>query len=139
MARPARPAQERRAVIEAANLVRAETGLTSAKGIARAIATRVVVEMLADLQRDDFTAALAKAENQFAPCPIFALATCEQINTVGAFVDRQCEAVRARSGRYLRPIEQEAERRDLMMDLIATLERRYDHHIRSESSVAIKN
>jgi hypothetical protein len=130
MARPARPPAERRAVIAAAQLVRAETSLTSAKSIAREIANRVVAEMLTDLQRDDFTAALAKAENQFAPCPIFALATCEQISTVGAFVERQCEAVRARSGRYLRPSEQEAERQAIASQIISTMESRYARMLR---------
>lgn len=125
MARPARPAAEIIAVREAAAMVRLETNLSSIPAVAREIAARVVEAMLADIERDDaLSIALAAIERQLAPSPLSTLATCPEINTAEGFVERRAARLRARSGRYLTPAQQDAERKAIAADITGGLSRR---------------
>ena len=130
MARPRRPEAEARAVREAAEIVRAETGLTSAKAISREIAARVVPALMSELEGDPLELALAAIERDLIGSPFQRLASCPEIDTASLFVEMRVERVRARCGRYLTEAEQDTERRALLGQLRLTLAARYDRHVR---------
>lgn len=132
MARPARPAAEIAAVWEAARLVRRETGISSLPALAREIAARVTTAMLADIERvDELSIALAAIEQQMLPSPIVTLATCPDIETLDAYVERRVMRLRARSGRYLSLAQQVDEREAVVADMRGGLAARYLRHLRS--------
>lgn len=129
MARPARPALEIHTVREAARKVRQETGRSAAQPVALEIAKRVVSELLLEIEclgADPFLEALRKAQQS----PFTLLATCGDIDTMNEFVERRVARVRARSGAYLTPDAQRAERSQLAEEITDKLARRYARHLR---------
>lgn len=132
MARPRRPSTEAQLVREAAAVVRAETRLTSAKGQSREVARRVVIELMKEVEADELSALMAAIEHRLSGSPFQRLASCPNIDTASLFVELQVERVRARSGRYLSPEAQAAERRALMREVEAALSGRYDRHLRGD-------
>ncbi len=127
MARPARPHLEAQAVREAAALV---PGTIQAK--ARVVAAQVVAELMLELERGDdpMIAALAELELQTKPGPVVRLATCPDIDTSAAFIERRIERLRARAGRYLAPHDQRAERLAIAAELEILLTGRYARLLR---------
>jgi hypothetical protein len=117
-------------VQDAAAILRAETRLTSARALSREIASRVILELMKELEGDPLDLALAAIERNLIGSPFQRLASCPAIDTAALFVEMRIERVRARSGRYLSPPEQASERRALMGDLEGKLARRYDRHLR---------
>jgi dihydropteroate synthase len=98
--------------------------------VARQIATRVVAELLIDvdgLNADPFMAALQKASQS----PFVTLATCPEIDTLTEFVERRVARLRARAGSYLTPVQQAEERSAIAADVEALLTGRYLRHLRS--------
>lgn len=132
MARPARPVGERVAVLAAARIVRAETGLTAADPIARTIAARVVVEMQGYLaeDKDPFLAALGEARRRVMRSAFATLAIDSTIDAIGLFVEERVERMRARSGRGLSEYDDEAECREVWNSVCARLWRRYLRQLR---------
>lgn len=131
MARPARPEAEITAVRAAAVLIERETGLTSPPIVAREIAARVVAAMLADIDRvDEISIALAAFEQQLLPSPIVTLATCPEIDTLEAYVERRVSHLRSRCGRYLTLAQQCEERNAIVAELGGGLAARYLRHLR---------
>jgi hypothetical protein len=114
----------------AAAIVRSETGLTSAKALGREIAARVTVELLKELDGDPLDLALAAIERDLIGSPFQRLASCPDIDTVALFVELRVEQVRARSGRYLSPLEQTAERNRIAQTINLKLAARYDRSLR---------
>lgn len=134
MARPARPATEITAVHEAAALIRREGGLASPPNVARMIAGRVVEAMLTDIACDDPLAlAMAAIEQQLLPSPFVTLATCPEINTLEAYVERRAGRLRSRSARDLSPIQQDAERESVAAEVQEVLTGRYLRHLRDSA------
>ncbi|QNP46065.1 hypothetical protein H9L14_01975 [Sphingomonas sediminicola] len=131
MARPRRPDAEAHAVREAAKIVRAETGLTSAKGIGGEIAARVVPAVMREIEGDALELALAAIERDLIGSPFQRLASCPEIDTASLFVERQVERLRARSGRYLSPTEQLVERQTIAAEVTDVLAARYDRQLRA--------
>lgn len=131
MARPARPRSEACAVREAAQIVRAETGLTSAKALSREIAARVVSELLNELEGDPLDLAFAAIERDLLRSPFQRLASCPEIDTAAEFVERRVERLRARSGRRLSDAEDDSERRAIADELMRLLSGRYDRQLRA--------
>lgn len=129
MGRPARPREEIEAVAAAAKDIMAETGITAAEPLGREIARRVVAELLADLARDPFEAALAAIERQ--GCPIARLATCPVIDAAAVIIEQQVDRLRARGGRDLSDHERKAEWRHIATETEELLARRYGRHLRS--------
>jgi hypothetical protein len=130
MARPRRPDAEARAVREAAEAVKAETGLTSAKALSREIARRVVVELVKELEADPLDLSLAAIERTLLGSPFQRLASCPDIDTASEFVERRVKRLRARCGGDLLPAEQARERDEVAAELRASLAHRYDRHLR---------
>jgi hypothetical protein len=130
MARPRRPEAEAQAVLEAAELVRAETGVASAKALSREIAARVVMAFLAELEADPMDLAFAAIERDLLRSPFQRLASCPDIDLAFEFVKRRIKAVEDRQGRYLAPVEQATEQRAILDDLQALLAGRYDRLLR---------
>lgn len=130
MARPRRPEAEAQAVREAAEIVRRETGLTSAKATSREIAARVVAELMHEIDGDPLDLAFAAIERSLIGSPFHRLASCPKINTAADFVERRVERLQARSGRYLSPAEQANERAEIMHELRGVLANRYDWQLR---------
>ena len=135
MARPRRPRAEAEAAREAAAIVEAESGLTSAKALSREIAARVVNEFLHELEADPLDLAFAAIERELLRSPFRRLASCPDIDLASEFVKRRMKAVEDRQGRYLSTAEQAAERRAILSTLTSLLAGRYDRqlrHIRSQ-------
>jgi len=134
MARPARPATESRAVRDAAETVRAETGhsLTAADPIAAIIAARVVEAMQAYLAEDmdPLLAAMGELQRRTCPSPLDTLATDPSIDSVALFTEARVERVRSRCGRSLSVREDEAECRELWASVHARLWHRYIRTLR---------
>jgi hypothetical protein len=129
MARPARPEREVAAVREAAAVIRGEMQRAAPPAVAQEIATRVVAELLVEvdgLVDDPFLAALQNARRS----PFVTLATCPEIDTLSEFVERRVERLRARAGSYLAPAQQADERKAIAEDVEQTLSRRYLRHLR---------
>jgi hypothetical protein len=129
MARPRRPSAESTAVCEAACIVARETGYKSIQALAREIAERVMTEVLIQidgLTDDPFVIALQRA----SASPFVMLATCPEIDTASAFVDRRVQRMRDRYGRHLTQAEQQVERRNIIADVSALLTRRYARQLR---------
>lgn len=128
MARPSRPQLEAQAVREAAALV---SGSIQAK--ARAVAAQVVAELMLELERGDdpIMQALAELELQTKPGPVVRLATCPEIDTAAAFIERQIARLRARGGRYLAAHDQRAEIAAIAAEVEVVLTGRYARHLRS--------
>ncbi|MBW4330040.1 hypothetical protein KY084_04025 [Stakelama sp. CBK3Z-3] len=127
MARPARPREETAAVREAADAVRAETGLTAADPVASIIARRVVEAARAylDEEMDPFVAALKEAQRRLEGCPFDTLATDATIDTLGLFVAARVQRLQARQGRMIPSQDDEAECGELWAGVQKTLWRRY--------------
>ena len=127
MARPARPLAEVAAVRAAAELVRAETGLTTADPVASIIAARVAkaAQAYLDEDMDPFLAALGEARRAIECCPIDALATDPAFDTVSLFVSARVQRLQARNGRALFTHMDEIECREVWKQVQATLWRRY--------------
>ena len=115
---------------QAANVVRTETGLKSAKAISREIAVRVVSTLMKEIEADPLELALAAIERDLIGSPFQRLASCPEIDTASLFVDLRVERLRARCGRYLSSEEQSTERSALMMEVESLLAGRYDRHLR---------
>jgi hypothetical protein len=130
MARPPRPRSEAQLVRDAGAIVRDETGLTSAKSISREIASRVVSELMRELDGDSLDLALAAIDRVVIGSPFQRLAADPDINTANEFVELQVERVRARCGRTLHPNEEAAERRAILAELERLLAGRYDRQLR---------
>lgn len=130
MARPRRPEVETRLVREAAQLVRGETGITSAKAVSATIAERVVLALADELEADPIERAFAAIERDLIGSPFHRLASCPEINTVSEFVERRLEKFRSRAGRQLAPTEDAAERRAILDEVQAALASRYDWQLR---------
>ncbi len=131
MARPSRPLEEGQAVREAANLLRMEGKLRSSRALAVEIATRVVSELLNEIEGDALDKALSLVGRTVLQSPISQLATCEKIDTLAEFLKLRIELIVARSGRYLSPFEQGAEQKRITKALRLLLAGRYDRHLRS--------
>jgi hypothetical protein len=127
MARPARPQLEAQAVREAAARV---PGTIQAK--ARAVAAQVVAELVLEIGKGDdpMIMALAELELQTKPGPVVRLATCPEIDTAAAFIERQILRLRARGGRYLAAHDQRAESAAIAAEVEAVLVGRYARHLR---------
>jgi hypothetical protein len=132
MARPARPPAEHRAVIEAAALVRAETGLTAAEPIAGIIAVRVVEALAAFLDEalDPVLSVAGELRRQTCPTPYDALATDADIDTLGLFLAERIERFRDRCGMILPVTEDAKERAAILGKVQARLADRYTRHLR---------
>ena len=130
MARPRRPAAEVHFVHEGAAILRAQTGLTSAKAQSREIARRVSAALLIQVEMDPLDLAFAAIEGNGAGCPFQQLAADPEIDTVAEFTDRRVERLRSRAGRYLPPAADAAERRAIIAEIEAVLANRYDHQLR---------
>lgn len=129
MARPRRPQAEHIAVCEAADLLKAQSGAKAMEPIAKAIAARVVRELLAEVDgvnADPFLAALQRATRS----PFYTLATCSSIDTHRLFMDLRAAKLIARRGRYLSPGEQLAERSAIVSSIEKALASRYLRHLR---------
>jgi hypothetical protein len=135
MARPRRPALETEAVHEAAAIVKAETGLTSAKAVSREIAARVVKEFLHELEADPLDLAFAAIERELLRSPFQRLASCPDINLASEFVKRRMKAVEDRQGRYLSPADQAAERQAILNEISDLLAGRYDWQVRTPTTL----
>ena len=111
MARPLRPQVERMAVLDAAAIVRGETGVTASDPVAAIIAARVVAEMQAYLmeEMDPFLAALGDARRKSCPCPFALLATDPKSDAISLFTQQRIERLRSRSGRGLSLIDDKTE------------------------------
>jgi hypothetical protein len=131
MARPRRPEVERQAVLAAADVVRRETGMISAKAVSREIAARVVRALETELEADPLELALIAIERDLIGSPFQRLASCPNIDTISDLVERRVNRLRARSGRYLSPAEQTAERHIIADELTTVLAGRYDRHLRA--------
>jgi hypothetical protein len=131
MARPRRPEAEAQAVREAAEIVRAETGLTSARAISREVARRVSLVFMADLEADPLDQAFAAIDRATTSSPFQRLASCPDINIASEFVKLRLKAVEARQGRYLSPQHQEVELRQIAENLRNILTGRYDWQLRN--------
>jgi hypothetical protein len=130
MARPRRPAAEAQAVRAAAKIVRAETGLTSARAVSREIARRVVAEFFADLDADPLDLAFAAVERELLRSPFQRLASCPHINLSAEFVERRSRRIEQRHGRYLSPARQFEERAAIAAEMREALRNRYDRQLR---------
>ncbi len=132
MARPARPPTESRAVREAAETVRAETGLAAADPIASIIAARVVEALQAYLAEDmdPLLAAMGELQRRTCPSPFDTLATDPGIDSVALFTEARVERVRNRCGRSLSVKGDEAECRKLWASVHARLWHRYIRTLR---------
>jgi hypothetical protein len=132
MARPSRPPSESRAVREAAGIVRAETGLTTADPVASIIAARVVEAMKAYQMEDldPLLAAMGELQRRACPSPFNTLATDPGIDSIALFTEARVERVRNRCGRSLSVREDEAECSQLWATVHAHLWRRYIRTLR---------
>ena len=108
MARPRRPASEARAVREAADMVRADTGLTSAKALGREVAARVTAALLDDAQHDPGAASLSGLANSD---PIATLAFTQDDAAVDEFAASFRDRMLTLFGTFIPPIfQQEVQR-----------------------------
>ena len=131
MARPARPPTESRAVRDAAETVRAETGLTAYDPIAAIVAARVVAAMKAYLAEvDPLLAAVGELHRRTCPSPFHTLAIDPDIDSLGLFVEARVGRYRSRCGRSLSAHEDEAECRELWATVYAHLWHRYIRTLR---------
>lgn len=131
MARPRRPEAEADAVRAAAEIVRRETGLSSAKAISQEIAARVIRELMTEIEGDPLELALAAVERDLIGAPVQRLASCPDINTISEFVQRRMKRVEDRQGRYLSQAEQVAERHAIAAEMRPVLAGRYDRLLRA--------
>lgn len=127
MARPQRPLVERIAVLDAAAIVRSETGLTASDPVAAIIAARVVTEMQAYWreQLDPFLAELGAARRKASACPFGTLATHGDTDTLSLFVEERVERLRSREGRSLSERDDETECNEIWRDVQGKLWKRY--------------
>lgn len=127
MARPQRPPVERKAVLDAAAIVRGETGWTASDPVAAIIAARVVTEMQAYWreQPDPFLAALGAARRKASACPFGTLATHGDTDTLSLFVEARVERLRSREGHWLSERDDETECSEIWRDVQGKLWKRY--------------
>lgn len=132
MARPQRPPVERIAVLDAAAIVRGETGLTASDPVAAIIAARVVKAMQLYLleDADPFLAALGEVKRKSIPCPFETLATDCRVDTISLFTEARVTHLRSRSGRGLFHKEDELECREIWTIIKIKLSGRYLRHLR---------
>ena len=130
MARPRRPKAEARAVWEAAQIVQAETGRTSARALSREIAARVVAEFLRELEADPLDLAFSAIERELLRSPFQRLASCPDINLAAEFVKRRVKRLEDRQGRYLSPKDQVTEQHGIAVEMRFALASRYDWQLR---------
>lgn len=127
MARPSRPAEEVRAVREAAAAIRDSTCLASARALGREIADRVTAAMLDDAQNDP--AAILPGLTRDDPIAVLAYAP-------GLAADELAERFRDRMLANFgiaipAAFQQEVQRRDAARELRVTLVERYARHLRN--------
>lgn len=134
MARPARPPAERRAVAEAAALVRAETGISTAEPLARIVATRVTATLASyiDEDMDPLLAAAGELRRRTYPTPFDTLATDERIDTLALFVAVRIDQLRNRSGRQNTALAEQTECRCALATVRSKLARRYLRTLRGD-------
>ncbi|MGN6156272.1 MAG: hypothetical protein ACTHN4_11160 [Sphingomicrobium sp.] len=131
--RPARPEAEGRAVREGAALIAKESGLTHAEPIARLLAAQVREELAAFVAEgnDPLSESLGDMRRKLFPSPAARLATDPDVNTLSLYVEARLERVRDRSGAYLSPDMDKAERAAILDDIRDKLARRYLRHMRA--------
>lgn len=125
MARPARPQAERAAVLAATAAYPPSWAVTRK---ASALASKVVAEVLRELQSDPLLTTLEQLTGQ---SPVLTLATDPEINTLDEIVERQVERLRARNGRYLSNLEQRAELIAIAAEVEPLLAGRFERHLRA--------
>jgi hypothetical protein len=133
MARPARPQSEKKAVIEAADIVRSESALFTIESIAKEISQRVLHELRADLDRnieDELSNAIAEIRSLLVVSPFALLATSAEIDTHRDFLQLRILALRDNGGKFLSSHEQEIERNKIEVELARRLAGRYARHLR---------
>lgn len=139
MARPARPPAEARAVREAAEIVRQETGLTAVSAISREIARRVTAELAAFIEQgadDLMAAALDRVRLILNPCPFHTLATDPEIDTLDLFITKRIDRLRRNGGRYLNPAESKSEFSSILDELDVTISARYSRNLNQNSDMS---
>ncbi len=125
MARPARPQAERSAVLAAAAAYPVSWAVTRK---ASALASKVVAELVRELQSDPL---LAHLEHLSSQSPVLTLATDPDINSLDEIVERQVERLRARNGRYLSVLGQRAELSAIAAEVEPLLAGRFERHLRA--------
>ena len=133
MARPARPASEIAAVKAAAVIVRAETGLRAAEAVARVIAARVIIALIAELERDPddpLAEALVAVQQRLFQSPFLALATDPEANLFDHYIRLRMENLRENKGRYLTPEQFQQVRKKICARIMTTIATRYARLLR---------
>lgn len=125
MARPARPQAERSAVLAAAAAYPESWAITRK---ASALASKVVAELVREVQTDPLLVHLEHLERQG---PVPTLAIDPEINSLEEILERQVERLRSRNGRYLSSLEQRAELTAIAGEVERLLAGRYERHLRA--------
>ena len=126
MARPRRPQAEIAAVREAADHIRAQTGLTSAKSVGREVAKRVV-DLILDDQRNDPASVLSSIA---ARDPVAMLAFSEGFAACDELAPLYWDRVQSNFGISTAPeFQQELLRRAAASDLLEVIAGRYARQI----------
>lgn len=107
-------------------------GLTAARAASREIASRVMVELVKQLEGDPLDLALLAIERSLAESPFHRLATCPDVDTMREFIQRRSKRLECRHGRYQTLAEQARERRTILTEIEAVLAGRYDRHLRNK-------
>lgn len=135
MARPRRPVAEIAAVQEAAAAIREETGITSAQGLGRKVARRVI-DLLLDDKRNESASNLPS----MAMDPIYMLAYGEGFGAVDDLAARYRDRLLANFGAAIVvEFQQRIQRKNVAIEICTTLSRRYASHIGNSTLLAAKH